>query len=169
MSPLDAYAQLLIETMQKNTHHLSSLNQILDQERQLIETSDHKGLIALLEHKEELIESIHQTEQQLLQLLNKYGYKTHFRQAISSDNFVQLASQLPAPLQAAFTQSWTELKTLLIETRQLNSINRRVVEYSKYSVDHLLGILRGSQTHPALYQSNGRYDDFNEHHSLAKA
>ena len=170
MSPISACAQLFIEALQRNTKYLLNLNQLLEQERQLIEISNHSGLIELLEQKETLLDAIQEAEQNLLQLLNKCGYKTPLKKAIAStDTFSQLAVQLPEALQVSFTQAWTALKTTLAETNQLNVINRRLVEYSKYSVDHLLGILRGSQPNPVLYQANGRYDGPSEYHSLAKA
>lgn len=169
MSITAAQAHILLTLLHENTHHLSRLNELLEQERQCIETSDHQGLIALLDQKENLLDIIHQTENKLLQSLAQCGYALPFKQWINADGLARLAEQIPEALKNTFIQAWTNLKMTLMETSRLNGINRHVVEYSKYGVDHLLNILRGSQAHPVLYQASGRLSGSNDSHTLASA
>ena len=136
---------LLIKVLRNNTQLLVKLNQLLLQERQFIKRSDHQGIAVLLEKKRTLLDTIQQAERSL--------FKSFI---FSADTLTELTANLPEALKTSFMAARLQLKNTLLETQQLNKINRQIVAYSQYSLDHLLNILRGGQPQQTLYQADGK-------------
>ena len=64
---------------------------------------------------------------------------------------------------------WKQLKQALKLCQQQNTINNRIIEASRVSMQQAIDIIRGGNSSPNTYRASGKKDGYSQNHSLAVA
>lgn len=150
----------LIPLLEQDATQLTSLEQILKDERTALETRDNSALQAAVDRKAQTVQQIQHNAQVKSRLFAQHGLPVspqHIKAALARlnrDDVVRL---------------WDQVKAQLEHCQSLNEINGRIVFRSQRSIGRLMDILRGQDRQQKLYGQNGRDNSLGSTNLLANA
>lgn len=140
---------------------ISELKSLLLRERELLEQREHNDLPAIIERKDQLLETLGLNARQRASLLTAAGFKA------SPDQWEIFLGQNPATRE--LLDSWRTLMAEFAQCKSLNEINGKMIGRSKQTLSHLLNLLRGQVAAPQLYTSAGATTSSGSSHCIAEA
>jgi len=150
----------LIPLLQRDAAQLSSLEQILKEERAALESRDNPALQAAVERKAQTVQLIQNNAQEKSRLFAQHGLP------VSPQHIKAALAQLK---REDVLELWEQVKAQLEHCQSLNEINGRIVSRSQQSVARLMDILRGQDRQQKLYGQNGRDNSMGSTNLLANA
>lgn len=146
----------------EDSERIEQLQQLLEQEREILEKRDHQALADLLEHKNRLLAELGQ------HALQRQNWLRSARLSCDHDGWLRWLEQHPH-LQSQKAQ-WNQLAERFHHCREQNEINGKVLARAQHTNSTLLNLLRGqSQSAPELYNAKGRAGSAGQSQPLTKA
>src|SRR5690606_22080863 len=150
----------LIPLLEQDATQLTSLEQILKEERAALESRDNSALQAAVERKAQTVQAVQNNAQTKSRLFAQHGLPVS-----------------PQHIKAALTrlkrdyvlQRWEQIQAQLEYCQSLNEINGRSVSRSRQSGGRLMDNLRGQDQQQKLYSQNGRDNSLGSTNLLANA
>lgn len=139
----------LTALLESDHERLQTLIELLQAEKSCLEGRDLEQLAGLLEAKQQLMSAIEQSDHQRRQLLQKAGL------APDQTGFAALRTILANTEDQQSVDLLTSIENRLQQCRQLNEVNRVIVHRSRLNTQRVLGMLRGNEPQPGLYDSHG--------------
>jgi len=162
-STLQALAPLknnIESLLQIDLKHAQRLVEVLQLERSCLKKRDPETLAALIEEKNQLLEKLNQSAQIRSQWLNQLGYDTSLK--AWEDVIEQQKDE-------ALSLLWGQLQQSISTGQELNEINGRLIGRSQQTLLKLLSILRGNNSAPQLYGSDGNTQNNSESQCFTEA
>lgn len=143
MAAIDDLKNLLAQDI----HQLSAMIDLLSQEKELLPTTDMKQLQLLTEEKNAQLEQIRERAKLKIHALVGMGFRP---QSGSPSRFIA-ASGL-----TELYRLWQQAEQALIQCRQLNQNNGRIMAHMHKRLDRLSDIVRGGSSRQKLYGAGGQ-------------
>lgn len=136
------------------------LLQLLQQERQALESRDREALQRTLEAKLNPMQILERNAQQRAQLLTGNGY---------SNNNSGWLRFLADRKQHRLIPRWQQVTDLVKQGKEANEINGKLIARSRQTLEKVLSLLRGQTNTPSLYTNAGKTSNQTLSHTLIKA
>ena len=140
---------------------IGELKSLLLRERELLEQRDHSELPAIIERKDQLLETLGLNAKQRASLLKAAGFKA------SPEQWEIFLGQNAATRD--LLESWRTLMAEFAQCKSLNEINGKMIGRSKQTLGQLLNLLRGQVAAPQLYTSACSTTSSASSHCIAEA
>ena len=150
----------LTARLEDDTRQLQALRQLLEQEKELLQTNQIEALTGVNVEKSALLGRIRDSARQKIHLLVEVGFRPD-----QGDPSVFVKS-LGLP---EVTSAWDSAHDALLACQQVNEVNSRVVTHLQRRIGRLADIMRGRTQQPKLYGSSGRETSLGGSHVLASA
>lgn len=156
MAAIDDLKDLLTQDIRQ----LSSLAELLRQEKELLPTSDMEQLQQVTGEKNALLEQIRERAKQKIHALVAMG----FRPDSGNPSRFIIAAGL-----ADLHQLWQQAEKSLKQCHALNQNNGRVVSHMQKRLSRLSDIVRGASSQQKLYGAGGQHTAVSSRTILASA
>lgn len=140
--------------------HSTRLEEILCEERAILQQRDQQALAGLIEEKEQRLGKLDQSAKLRSQWLQQLGLEA------SADAWQNLVLQQQDP---ALIERNQALNDSVRHCRELNEVNGRLIGRSQQTLAKLLNIMRGTQATPQLYGSDGSAQNRSESRCFTQA
>lgn len=160
----ESAAKELESTFKEGIELITKLGLTLDNERTALEQQDTHELNKLSSLKYSQLDKISIQDAKMNDILVRHGIP-------KSDNAVDtLLNLFPVEQQTPLFKLWEQMKSGLKACQDKNTINGRIIDRSRFVVQHLLSVINlGDQAHPPLYKANGKAGTNDGSRPIAKA
>ena len=158
-----ALAQQLMQTLQQDKIDLATLLQCLEDERKVLESSNHDKLPSYTEQKARLTEQLDQRYAQRLQALKS------LQTPIDAKSWLNLIEQLQSTTKLPLVALWNQGEEQLKQCQQLLLINEKIVAGLQNNVTQLMNALRGATGSGQTYSASGKAQVFSDNQTITSA
>lgn len=157
---MSAFIQQLTSLLHADQADITSLSQVIQQEREALSSRDSIAINKITEHKKSLIQSIDQRAKQKAQLLAKSrlgirpGKVTEGLRTLNDDQLLIL---------------WEDTRTALEKCKEENLTNGLLISRFLQRTNKLMSIIRGQGTSPSLYGQQGKETAYSGSQHIGKA
>lgn len=146
----NALAQELHNQMHIYLQQLQELEDTLTRERDTVAKRDFDAFSRVLEHKNNLLTEVSHFDEGLTKLLQKT------LKAPTNEKFEALLEQYKGPLAHGLRLQWASIKRSVVQCKQANEINSKIVSHAQQHYARLLSIFRNEDPDSTTYARNGR-------------
>lgn len=153
-------ATTVAEQIAQDTTACQALLQLMQAEREALQKRDADTLGNIIEQKAHFLE----------QLERSAVIRTQWAQQVQAADADSAWHQILHSLrQPELQQQWDALKALMVDCRQQNETNGKLLARSQHTFGRLLNIMRGQSEAPALYTAKGGRTGGNSSHNFGEA
>ncbi|WP_049721838.1 flagella synthesis protein FlgN [Gilvimarinus polysaccharolyticus] len=158
---MSANPQLVREMLNRDLHAAQRLQELLIEERGLLQTRNHEALVTLISEKNShltLLEGHAKERAALLQALQLDDNPQSWQEFLASD--AHLTELIPL---------WQQLHNEVSQCNELNNLNGKLVARSQQTLKRLLDLVRGKTSTAGLYDASGSATNSSSSNTLTRA
>lgn len=155
------YADLL-DVMRRELVACDELLKVLQEENRILGQRKAEGLEEVVSNKKDQLSRIEELAAQQNQTIQSLGHTP------DKEGIKQLLAAAPQNMAGELDQTWQKLQSLLIEMRDLNLANGKLLEGNRRQAERVLDIILGKSDKVTTYDQAGATTTRRGPHSYAK-
>jgi flagella synthesis protein FlgN len=153
-------ASAIAEHLTQDIAACQALISLMQAEREALQGRDADSLGAIIEQKASHLQRLeHSAAERTL-------WAQHAQASDPESAWRQMLEDLRQP---ELSQQWGELKALMVQCREQNETNGKLLARSQHTFGRLLNIMRGQSEAPSLYTAKGGRSGGNSSHNFGEA
>lgn len=153
-------AAAVAEQIAQDTAACQALLQLMQAEREALQKRDADTLGNVIEQKAHYLQQLERSAK------TRTTWAQQVQAADPDSAWHQLLHNLRQP---ELQQQWNALKELMVECRQQNETNGKLLARSQHTFGRLLNIMRGQSEAPSLYTAKGARTGGSSSHNFGEA